>query len=71
MELLLNLALIANKTNNKEIRKEINRVLDYIDRTGHVITTEVQDDKVLVYDVTRKEFILAIDTKAVNEEVSE
>ena len=60
MTIILMLEKIALETGNRKLKKQIKRIFDYIDRKGCRIATEIEDNKILVYDATNAEYLLAI-----------
>lgn len=60
MELLLILAKIAVVTEDKKLREQLKKVFNYIDKKGCRVATEVEDNRILVYDASNTEYLLAI-----------
>lgn len=60
MSILLFLSKVAITTKDEELKNDLNKVFNYVDKKGCAITTEIKDDCLLVYDTTNNVYLLKI-----------
>ena len=60
MDILLALTKVAVVTKDNKLKEQLRKVFDYIDKKGCRVATEVEDNRILVYDASNAEYLLAI-----------
>lgn len=71
MDILLTLAKVAVVTGDDKLRSQLKKVFSYIDKKGCKIATEIEDNRIYVYDATNSEYLLSINVNLVDTDVKE